>query len=312
MIPSWMRRGWPLWVLALLAVASPAAAQQDYLIGNDDVLAISVWLHPELERSVTVNKDGNIVFPPVGEVKAAGLTAKQLGESIADRLSAYLRQTATVTVTVTQHMSRSVLVSGAVSQPGRYGFATLPSLLEVLNQAGGPLPTADLSRVQVVRREGGQLRTLVADLAHAMATGSETGLPSLVVGDVIVVPAAVAGAATTADGVGVLGEVTNPGLYPVGNGLDLWMVLAQAGGPTPRGNLARIKVLTRNQDVAEAVSVNLLETLRRGNKNPYIVRTGDIVFLDSKTSIWEGFISLLAVTTDIVSLIVLSDALNNP
>ncbi len=298
-----------LWVLGLLAVAVPAGAE-DYAIGADDVLAISVWLHPELERSVTVGREGNIVFPPIGDLKAAGLTSKQLGDRIADRLSAYLRQTATVTVTVTQYMSQSVLVSGAVTSPGRYGFERVPSLIEVMNQAGGALPSADLGRVQVVRREGGSLRTLVADLAQAMANGSEESLPRLQVGDVIVVPASASGVGTTADGAGVLGEVHRPGLYPVGNGLDLWMVLAQAGGPTGRGNLSRIKVLTRNQNAAEAVTVNLLETLKRGNRAPYLVRPGDVVFLDSKVSVWNGFVTFLGITRDVVSLIVISDALN--
>ena len=48
-----------------LALGAPAARADEYVIGPDDVLAVSVWLHPELERTVTVSASGTIVFPPV-------------------------------------------------------------------------------------------------------------------------------------------------------------------------------------------------------------------------------------------------------
>ena len=90
-------------VLTLLALAAAGPALgAAYVIVSEDVLQISVWLHPELERTVAVDTDGNITFPPLGEIHAAGQTSDQLSNRLADRLSSYLRQTATVTVTVSQ------------------------------------------------------------------------------------------------------------------------------------------------------------------------------------------------------------------
>ena len=306
----WMRRlACGLALVSLLAAAvgvTAAEAQQDeYVLGTDDVLAISVWMHPELERTVTVDARGNIVLPPIGEVKAAGLTAKQLADRISDRVSSYLRQTTTVTVSVTQFLSHSVYVSGAVARPGRYGFDQIPGLLDVLSQAGGALPTADLSRVQVLRREGATLRGLPADLTTALQMGTEEGLPRLLPGDAIVVPASAPGGALTSDAVGVLGEVGRPGLYSVGAGQDLWMLLAQAGGPTGRSNLSAIRVLSAGQpDARSAVTVNLQETLQRGNRSPFIVKPGDIVYLTPRgAGLWGGFLTMMAVTRDVVGVI---------
>ena len=47
--------------LALLAGAGAAIAE-DYVLGPEDVVAVSVWLHPELERTVAINADGNLTL----------------------------------------------------------------------------------------------------------------------------------------------------------------------------------------------------------------------------------------------------------
>ncbi|HUK63893.1 MAG TPA: polysaccharide biosynthesis/export family protein, partial [Dongiaceae bacterium] len=241
-----MSRRWPpLASLSFLFVAVPAlfitpiARAGDYLIGAEDVLQISVYLHPELERTVTVDANGTITLPPVGAVKAVGLTPRQLGDQIADKLSTYLRQTTAVTVTVTQYWSQSVFVTGAVAHPGRYGFEIIPSLPDAISQAGGAVIGSDLTRVQVIRTEGTQRKTLYADVGRVLRDGDTSALPALKPGDTIVVPQGIGAAAYSGQGVGgaIIGEVQHPGIYPVGAGQDLWTVLAGAGGVTPNADL---------------------------------------------------------------------------
>ena len=53
------------------AQSTEATASQphdaSFIIGNDDVLAISVWKEPDVSRSVPVRSDGKISLPLVGE-----------------------------------------------------------------------------------------------------------------------------------------------------------------------------------------------------------------------------------------------------
>ena len=49
------------------------AHDDNFVIGNDDVLAISVWKEPELTKSVPVRSDGKISLPLVGEMEAPGI-----------------------------------------------------------------------------------------------------------------------------------------------------------------------------------------------------------------------------------------------
>ncbi len=312
-------------VLALgMALSAAPAAAQEYVIGPEDVLQVSVWMHPELERTVTVGSDGSIVFPPVGEVRAAGQTTTQLGARLADRLSSYLRQTATVTVTISQYMSQSVFVSGGVSKPGRYGFEKLPSIVDVINQAGGAIAGANLSAVQVIRREGEVRRPITVDVAAAMRTGNDSGLPALKPGDTVVVPvvtgvggAGAAGIGVAADVAGVLGEVKNPGLYPMGDGQDLWMVLAVAGGVTPRGNLGDVRVVRPREGGrtgTSVFSVNLKDQLEHGAREPFVIHSGDVVFVKgpgSWSTVWYGLTQLLSTTQGVANLILIEDYIRN-
>jgi protein involved in polysaccharide export with SLBB domain len=116
----------------------------------------------------------------------------------------------------------------------------------------------------------------------------------------------------------VLGEVAKPGLYPVGGGQDLWQVLAVAGGLTPRGDLARVRVITNDGGRQAVVTVNLREVLNRGGRSPYLVKSGDIVFVGpSGTSqfgrAWTGFLGALTVVRSVYDLVVIQQLLeNNP
>jgi polysaccharide biosynthesis/export protein len=310
MTKFWMRLVTLLAVMCLLTVVRASFAE-DYVLGPEDVVTASVYLHPELGGTMTINADGNVTLPPVGEIKAATLTPKQLGERMADRLSAYLRQTTTVTVTVTQYMSRSVFVSGGVARPGRYGFERIPNLVDVIGQAGGAIPGADLSAVQILRKEGDQRRAIAADLASALRTGDPSGLPELKPGDTVVVPgASVAGAVSATDGVGVLGEVTRPGVYALPSGQDVWSALALAGGVSARGNMRDVRVLAHTDGGVNVTRLNLREALDHGSRAPMTIKAGDVVVVMSRgNGAWTNFMNLMAVSRDAVNIAVLVDYL---
>jgi len=43
-----------------------------FIIGADDILAISVWKEADISRTVPVRSDGKISLPLIGEVQASG------------------------------------------------------------------------------------------------------------------------------------------------------------------------------------------------------------------------------------------------
>src|SRR3974390_867638 len=68
----------------------PKVPKDTYVIGVDDILAISVWKEPDLSRTLPVRPDGKITLPLVGDVEAGGKTPDALQKELHDRLSAYV------------------------------------------------------------------------------------------------------------------------------------------------------------------------------------------------------------------------------
>jgi polysaccharide export outer membrane protein len=311
------RRAFPLAIATLLLLLTAGAVfAEDYVLGPEDVIIVSVWLHPELERTITIGSDGNIVYPPIGSVQAGGLTPKQLGDRLADRLGTFLRQTTQVTVTVNQFMSRSVFVAGAVAKPGRYGFEHLPSIVDVISQAGGALAGADLGHVQIIRREGETRRTIDVDVASALRDGVGTALPELKPGDTIMVQGQVTpGAAPPGEGVGVIGNVVHPGLFPVTGSQDLWSVLAAAGGATTAGDLGAVSIITRAGASQAVATINLRDVLKHGSRAPFLVRSGDVIYVPPTSERAGGrafaiYNATLGVARDLLSLVLLKQVVN--
>ncbi|MFN7134011.1 MAG: polysaccharide biosynthesis/export family protein, partial [Myxococcales bacterium] len=48
---------------------------QEYVIGREDVLDISVWRDGDLSRTIPVRPDGKVSLPLIGELQAEGRTA---------------------------------------------------------------------------------------------------------------------------------------------------------------------------------------------------------------------------------------------
>jgi polysaccharide export outer membrane protein len=229
------------WTFAIAGVCSAQDRQPehnslfgtDYLVGHDDVLSIEVWSQPSLSGKFTVDADGSFTFPLIGRVSAAGLTASQVGESLAKRLEAGYVKQPHVSVAVEHFRSRQILVTGEVKQPGRYSMTGRSTVLEALAQAGSPMPTAG-SEVIVLRRaepSGNVIRVNLVELEAGVLTDNIEVMD----GDTIVVP--------KAEQVYVFGQVRSPGSYAIRKGTTILQALALAGGLTDRGSDRRVRVV---------------------------------------------------------------------
>lgn len=126
-------------------------SDDDYTIGLQDVLAISVWREPELSRTARVRPDGKISLPLIGEVKASGLPARTLQAEIAKELEAYI-QKPEVTVSIQEANSHRFSILGEVQRPGSYMLAKPMTVLDAIAMAGGFREFAKVKKIFVLRR----------------------------------------------------------------------------------------------------------------------------------------------------------------
>ena len=267
-------------IVLLLSTAANGQRQAAYKIGQGDALSISVWRHPELERTVVVRSNGQVTFPPIGDVTATGLTPSELSREIMQRLRDYTRETTQVTVTVAQFNSRAVFLTGQVVAPGRYSFEAIPDLLQLLSQAGGPLPSADLSSVAIIRATPSGSEVIPIDVGAYMRGQVTQPLPTLEPGDTIEIPSIVGVSAVGGQGlVFIFGEVRSPGAYPAPPGTDLLQLIAIAGGTTPEARLGDVAVVMDGGDGQVVAKVDLKEIISRGSAAPFMVAAGDRVVI---------------------------------
>ena len=240
------------------------AQSYDYHVGAGDVLAVTVWDHPELTNPAKylsqegvgqrVSPDGSMFFPYAGSIQVAGKTVEDIRQLIAQSLTHFINKPQ-VDVRVIGFRSKKVNVTGAVRQPKEVPITDIPlTLVNAINAAGGPtigeptpgitLPEADLDDVRVTR-QGHELRLSLLDIYERARLDQNIVLQD---GDVVYV------SDKRNKEIYVMGEVTKPGLQYLSRGrLSLAAALQLSGG--------------MNQDSANAERVFVV---RGGEKRPTV------------------------------------------
>lgn len=119
------------------SIAGGGEIGPDYVIGPEDILSIEVLNVPEMKQTVRVDNDGTITVKLLGQVKASGLTAKQLKAELQNEWGKDELVNPEVEIFVREFHGRPVSVIGAVDKPGLYQLPGPRTLIEVLAMAGG-------------------------------------------------------------------------------------------------------------------------------------------------------------------------------
>jgi polysaccharide export outer membrane protein len=164
----------------------------EFLLGPEDVLEIAVWKNQDLTKTVAIRPDGLISMPIVGDIKAAGLSANELAQRIADSLRQFVQNPA-VSVNVKELNSYSVYVMGEVTKPGKFHLKSYVTVLQAITMAGGFTDFAKKNKLQVVRiKSNGNHKIQESHIPirydDVVAGKSESGNIILLSGDTVVVP----------------------------------------------------------------------------------------------------------------------------
>lgn len=158
-----------------------------YQIGPEDLLKVSVWKEPELQREVLVRPDGGISFPLAGHIQAAGKTLEAVQKELTERIRRYIPE-AVVTVSLAELAGYRIYVIGKVNSPGQFIVGRYVDVLQALALAGGLSTYASEDDIKIMRRRGGQQKVMAFNYAEIK---NGDGLERNVVlqsGDVVVVP----------------------------------------------------------------------------------------------------------------------------
>ncbi|HKU17118.1 MAG TPA: polysaccharide biosynthesis/export family protein [Steroidobacteraceae bacterium] len=174
---------------AYFVVAAPLHAQATagYTVKPGDVLEISVWKEPDLQRTVLVRPDGQFSFPLVGEVDARNKTVTELNKLVSDRLTKYISD-AVVTISVTEIKGNKIFVLGQVNKPGEFIVNPSVNIMQALSMAGGMTPFAATNDIIVLRGQGTQQKAMAFRYNDVVRGRSLDTNIELLSGDIVVVP----------------------------------------------------------------------------------------------------------------------------
>lgn len=205
------------------------AAASDYLLGPGDNVLIYVWGRAEKEFDLTIDREGKIFIPRLGEIVAWGLTVEQFTEKVKHQLSKTYAES-DVTVSLGKIRTIRVYVTGEVKRPGAYTVTSLTSLFNAIYVAGGPNERGSMRSIRLMRN--GQLKSEI-DLYQLLLHGDNSTDARLETGDVVFVP-------VSEMRVAIRGEVKRPAIYELKGEECVLDLISLAGQPTPEAYLERV------------------------------------------------------------------------
>jgi len=171
----------------IICVPNVYSEEDSYVIGAGDLLSISVWKEESLQKEVLVDPNGYITFPLVGDIKASGMSTRELTKLLVDKLNTYIPNP-NVTISVLQSKSNRIYVIGQVNKPGQFVTSQYMDVLQALTVAGGLTPFADSDSIKIIRRSESGSEIFEFDYDEVVSGEAMEMNIILKAGDTIVVP----------------------------------------------------------------------------------------------------------------------------
>ena len=121
-----------------------------YKVGPADVLYIRVWNEQQFSGPVTVQDNGHITLPLVGDLPAGDKTPNQIQDIVAKALTKFVVKPL-VTVTVQAVESKKYYMDGLVARPGEYLLITPTTVFQAISKANGLQEFANGKKIYVLR-----------------------------------------------------------------------------------------------------------------------------------------------------------------
>lgn len=208
-------------------VAVPA----DYVVGPGDEIVVRAWGQIDIDYRATVDRNGKIYIPKIGELPVAGLKAEKL-DSYVRTAVARLYKNFELNVSLGQLRSIQIFIVGQARRPGSYVVGSLSTLVNALFASGGPSFKGSLRRIQLKR---GSNVVTEFDLYDLLLRGDMSKDVKLLPGDVIFIPPV--GPLTA-----VSGSVHVPAIYELKPNSTLGDAIDMAGGLATTASSQKISI----------------------------------------------------------------------
>jgi protein involved in polysaccharide export with SLBB domain len=260
--------GYDMFYTRLQEIPVFAPVADNYILGPGDELYIDISGEINNSWIMTINRDGSIVLPYIGNINLWGNTYAESKKIISESFEQEFSNIE-VSVSLGYLKSVNVFVMGEFNTPGIYDITVLSNPLSPLFRADGPKKSGSLRKIKYISNNG---TTKVVDLYKLLIKGQPLSFLQLSDGDIILVP-------PIGKVVGIDGDVNRSGIYELTDGEQLSALIEMAGGLLPTAGKKRIMLERISPDgrkiVEDITFVNQsdLESISRSTK----LENGDLV-----------------------------------
>ena len=241
-------------LIAVILLIFPFTARAgDYVIGEGDMLEISVWGVKELSFPARVRPDGKITVPGLGDVAASGQTPAALDSSLTVRLTELVKKPI-VSVAVTGITNSKVYIFGGGVKAGVFELLQRSTLLQLLCTIG-EVKTADLKNAYLLRNG----KRIKEDLHGLFINGDTGGDIQLESGDSLFIPLLLN------NSVYVLGGVNMAKVIEYRDGMTVMEAILESGGFTKFASQNDTRILRKEAGTEVSIPVKAKEIIQGGN-----------------------------------------------
>jgi polysaccharide export outer membrane protein len=177
--------------------ADPASHDTRYRIRQGDTFDLIFPFVPTFNRTLTVQPDGYVTLPMVGEVAVAGQTVPDLEATLRERYATILRDPR-LTIALKDFEKPYFVASGEVERPGKYELRGATTVAEAVAMAGGLKERARRSQVLLFTSTAtGGVDVKELNFKQILNDGRLEGDLNVQAGDMIFVPKSRMPAAST-------------------------------------------------------------------------------------------------------------------
>jgi len=251
-------------VLGFSFLFTESLSAQDYVVGEGDVLKITVYENDDLTTVARVSARGTIKMPLIGSVEISGLTVSEIVKKIAGLYDDGYLVDPQVNLFIEEYQGTKATILGQVGKPGLYDLRERTSLLELISKAGGLKKDAG-EDVLVKRNESDAgkdedvIRVNITDLVEKGDISQNITIRN---GDTIYI------SKRELEYVYVTGEVKKPDSYEFKDDMTVIRAITKAGGLSDRAEPKKLKIIRRIDGKKKVLERVKMDT---------VVKPGDVI-----------------------------------
>ena len=216
------------------------AVDPSYVISPGDEVIVMLWGETQFRQVLTVNREGFIFIPDIGQVFVNGLNLnllesklfKVLSQSFASLSPKSGEATTFLDISLGNLKPLRIQVLGEINQPGAYTVGPTTTLFTSLYYFNGPSKLGSLRDIRLIRN-GKEISSI--DFYDYLMTGKQPNDEKLQLDDVIFIP-------KRKKSISISGEINKPAVYELKNNDTFKDLIDMAGGLRVTAYLDRAQI----------------------------------------------------------------------